>query len=126
MLFAHLRQRREALSIVFQLMFVFCVSSFLFSSGCFFKFSASIRSRYCFLPSVNREINLVFLSFQTSAASSESNHSTAGPRTTEPKRAFRRSSYTVWMLFSFTAGLLPSEKLIFLSNKRINAVGSSL
>ena len=30
------------------------------------------------------------------------------------------------MLFSFVAGLLPSEKLIFFSNKRINAVGSSL
>ena len=43
-----------------------------------------------------------------------------------PKRAFLRSSYTVWMLFSFVAGLLPSEKLIFFSKNRINAVGSSL
>ena len=30
------------------------------------------------------------------------------------------------MLFSFTVGLLPNEKLIFFSNERINAVGSSL
>ena len=30
------------------------------------------------------------------------------------------------MLFQFLVGLLPNEKLTFLSNKRINAVGSSL
>ena len=59
-------------------------------------------------------------------AFSESNHSAAGPRRTEPKRAFLRSSYTVWMLFSFVVGLLPNEKLIFFSVKRMNAVGSSL
>ena len=44
----------------------------------------------------------------------------------EPKRAFPRSSYTVCLLFSLTAGLLPKEKQIFFSNKQINAVGSSL
>ena len=82
----------------------------MFSSGCLFKISASIRNRYCIFPSVNRAINCVFISFHVNAASSESNYSAAGPRKTEPKRAFLRSSYTVWMLFSFVAGLLPSEK----------------
>ena len=98
----------------------------MFSSGWLHKFSASIRNRYCIFPSVNRAINCVFLLFHVNAASSESNHSAAVPRKTEAKKAFLLSSYTVWMLFSFVAGLLPSEKLIFFSNKRINAVGSSL
>ena len=98
----------------------------MFSSGCLFKFSASIQNRYCIFPSVNRAINCVFISSHVNAASSESNHSAAGPRKTEPERAFPRSSYTVWMLFSFVSGLPPSEKLIFFYNKRINAVGSSL
>ena len=98
----------------------------MFSSSCLFKFSASIRNRYCIFLSVNRAANYVFISSHANAASSESNHSAAGRRRTEPKRAFLRSSYTVWMVFSFTAGLLLNEKLIFFCNKRINAVGSSL
>ena len=98
----------------------------MFSSGCLFNFSGSIRNRYCIFPSMNRAINCVFISSHVKAASSESNHSATGPRKTEPKRAFLRSSNTVWMLFSFVVGLLPNEKLIFFSYNRINAVGSSL
>ena len=96
----------------------------MFSSSCLVKFSASIRNGYCIFPSMKRAVNCVFILSHIAAASSESNHSAAGPRKTEPKGAFLRSSYTVWMLFSFTAGLLPNEKLTFFSNKRINSVGS--
>ena len=98
----------------------------MISSGCLSKFSASIRTRYCIFPSVNRSINCVFLPSHVNAASSEPKHSAARARKTEPKRAFPRSSKTVWMSFSIVAGLLPGEKLIFFSNKPINAVGSSL
>ena len=98
----------------------------MFSSGCLFKFIAWIQNRYCIFPSVNRAVNCVFISFHVNAASSESNQSAAGPRKMEPKSAFLRSSYMVWMLFLFATGLLPIEKLIFFSSKRINAVVSSL
>ena len=93
--------------------FILCICLLIFSSGCFFKFSAEIRNWYCFFPSLNRAINCVFISSHVNAASSESNNSAAAPRRTEPKRDFLRSWYTVWMLFSLTAGLLPNEKLIF-------------
>ena len=56
----------------------------------------------------------------------ESNHSAARPRKAEQKRAFLQSSYMVSMLFSFVASLLPNEKLIFFSKRKINTVGSSL
>ena len=57
---------------------------------------------------------------------SESNHSATGPRKTAPKRSFLSPSCTVFTLCSFTAGLLPNEKVIFFSNKRKKAVGYSL
>ena len=98
----------------------------MFTSGCLFNFSASIQNRYCIFPSVDRALNCAFISSHVDATSSQSNHSASGPCKTEPKRAFLRSSYTVWMLFSKTAGPLPNEKLIFFSSKRIKAVGSSL
>ena len=68
----------------------------------------------------------ILLASHVIVACSESNHSAIGLRETAPKRFFLPSSCTVFTLFSFVAGLLPSEKLIFFSNKRINAVGSSL
>ena len=75
---------------------------------------------------MNRAINCVFLSSHVNAASNESNHSASRPNKTQSKRAFFRSSYSFWMLFSFVVGLLPNERLILDSNKRMNAVGSSL
>ena len=68
----------------------------------------------------------VLLASNVIVACSESSHSAIGPRETDPKRAFLRSSCAVFTFFSFIACLLPKEKLIFFSSKRMNAVRSSL
>ena len=67
----------------------------------------------------------ILLASHAIVAWSESNHSAIGPLETSPKRSFLPSC-TVFTLYSVTAGLLPNEKLISFSNKRVNAVGSSL
>ena len=84
-----------------------------------------MKSRYMIVYTLSFN-QCILLASHVMVACSESNYSAIGPGETAPRRFFVRSSCTVFTLFLFTAGLLPNEKLIFSSNKRIKAVGSSL
>ena len=94
--------------------------------GCLFNLSAWIQIPYHFLLSRNRAINCVLFSFHDYVASNESNHLAAGLRKRDPKGSLFGPSYTVCLIISLVAHVLPKEKIIFFSNKRIKAVTSSL